>query len=345
MMKTRHYLFAFLLLMHSFVYAQWIPQQVNTSANFRTVHTVSKKVCWISGSKGTFLRTINSGNTWEVQKVQNADSLDFRDVHAFDDKTAILMSAGEAEKGKARIYKTQDGGKTWQIVFQTQEKGVFLDGIDFWDKKNGIAFGDPIDGKFYILLTKDGGNSWQRVSPEKLPPVQNGEAAFAASGTSIVTFGRTNAWIGTGGGTVGRIFFTHDRGQTWQASQTLLKAGKSAGIFGLRFWDKNTGIAVGGDYVSTKDQSQNVNSTQDGGKTWQPAATTQPAGLKEAVAVYDKKILIAVGDGTCYSTDFGKTWTKIDDSVFHAVSFSGKIGFAVSGKGVVSKFDNHLLVR
>lgn len=343
-MQNKYFLVsALLLFISNSCLAQWIPQKVSTTANFRAVHTVSKKVCWIGGSKGTVIKTANSGATWQVQTVPNADSLDFRDVHAFDNKVAILMSAGEGEKGKARIYKTTNGGKTWEIVFQTQEKGVFLDGIDFWDTKNGIAFGDPVNGKFYILLTHDGGNTWQRVGAEKLPDVQIGEAAFAASGTSIVTFGKSSAWIGTGGGKVGRTFFTHDKGQTWQVSETLLIAGKSAGIFGLRFWDKNVGIAVGGDYIQTKDTSPNVNSTQDGGKTWQTSATTQPAGLKEAVAVYKKKILIAVGDGTCYSTDFGKSWTKIDDGIFHAVSFSGKTGFAVGGKGVMVKFDDAVL--
>ncbi|TAH19655.1 MAG: oxidoreductase [Cytophagales bacterium] len=343
-MQNKYFLLIiFSLTTFSPAYAQWVAQKVNTTANFRAVHTANEKVCWIGGSKGTVIRTIDSGATWRVQTVPNADSLDFRDVHAFDGKVAILMSAGEGEKGKAKIYKTTDGGKTWKIVFQTQEKGVFLDGIDFWDKKNGIAFGDPIGGKFYILLTNDGGNTWNRISPDKLPAVQIGEAAFAASGTSIVTFGKSSAWIGTGGGKVGRTFFTHDRGQTWQVSETLLKAGKSAGIFGLRFWDKNLGIAIGGDYVQTKDASSNINSTQDGGKTWQTSPTTQPAGLKEAVAIYKKKILIAVGDGTCYSTDFGKNWTKIDDSIFHAVSFAGKIGFAVGGKGAIVKFDDKII--
>jgi photosystem II stability/assembly factor-like uncharacterized protein len=335
--KTCAFLVCFFLIFN--LYAQWIPQEVATKANFRAVHTVSSKVCWVGGSQGTFLKTTNSGKSWQVQKVTGADSLDFRDLYAFDEKVAFLMSAGEAEKGKAKIYKTTDGGQTWEVVFETQEKGVFLDGIDFWDKKNGIAFGDPIGEKFYILITKDGGESWQRLNPDLLPPVQEGEAAFAASGTSIVTYGKSSAWIGTGGGKVGRVFYTHDQGKTWQLSETALQAGKSAGIFGLRFWDKNTGIAVGGDYINTKDTAPNVSITYDGGKSWNLITTTDPKGLKEAVSIYKEKILLCVGNGTCYSKDFGKTWTKIDDSVFHAVSFSGNVGFAVSGKGVVSKFD------
>jgi len=341
--KTYFFLLFFFLIFN--LYAQWIPQEVATKANFRAVHTVSDKVCWIGGSQGTFLNTTDGGKSWQVQKVPEADSLDFRDVHAFDEKIAFLMSAGEAQKGKAKIYKTIDGGRTWKSVFTTQEQGVFLDGIDFWDKKNGIAFGDPIGNKFYVLLTNDGGESWQRVNPDLLPPVQEGEAAFAASGTSIVTYGKTSAWIGTGGGKVARVFYSHDQGKTWQVSETVLQAGKSAGIFGLKFWDRNTGIAVGGDYINTKDSAPNVSITYDGGKSWNVITTTDPQGLKEAISFYKKKILIGVGNGTCYSKDFGKTWSKIDDSVFHALSFYKNTGFAVGGKGIVCKFDTRFNLK
>ena len=135
---------------------QWIKQASNTEASFRSVCAVTHRITWIGGSKGTFLRTTDGGNTWETKQVEGAETLDFRDVHAFDSQTAILMSAGEAEKGNAKFYRTTDGGKSWKIVYQTTQKGVFFDGIDFWDKQNGIAFSDPINGKFFIIKTKDG---------------------------------------------------------------------------------------------------------------------------------------------------------------------------------------------
>ena len=34
----------------------------------------------------------------------------------------------------------------------------FLDSISFWDKSNGLAYGDSFDGKPYILKTDDGGD-------------------------------------------------------------------------------------------------------------------------------------------------------------------------------------------
>jgi photosystem II stability/assembly factor-like uncharacterized protein len=276
--------------------------------------------------------------------VQGAETLDFRDVHAFDTQTAILMSAGEAEKGNAKFYRTTDGGKSWEIVYQTTQKGVFFDGIDFWDKLNGIAFSDPINGKFFILKTKNGGKTWLPINPENIPKIQDNEAAFAASGTSMITVGRKNAYICTGGGEFAQIYKTENQGENWTVVKTNMSAGKTNGLFGLRFWNDHYGIAVGGDYQEVTKSVSNVLRTSDGGKTWQDAPQTNPVGLKEGVSIYKNKILIAVGpSGTCYSKDFGKSWVEIDKTPLHAISISGDGIWAVGGKGSVFRLDLKIL--
>ncbi len=325
-------------------YPQWRKQDSNTEVSFRSVCAISNETAWIGGSKGTFLRTVNGGKTWETNQVKGAETLDFRDVHAFDSQTAILMSAGEAEKGNAKFYRTTDGGKSWKIVFQTNQRGAFFDGIDFWDKQNGIAFSDPIDGKFFIIKTNDGGNTWQPIISLDVPFILENEGAFAASGTSLVTVGRKNAYFCTGGGEFAQVYKTENRGKNWSVVKTNMPAGKTNGLFGLRFWNERNGIAVGGDYQDVAKQVPNILLTSDGGKSWQDAPQTTPAGLKEGISIYQKKILIAVGpSGTCYSKDFGNSWTEIDKTPFHAISISGKGVWAVGGKGVVSKLDLKIL--
>lgn len=314
----------------------WETQKSNTEAHFRAVHAVSRKVCWVSGTKGTFLKTTDGGAHWLLDSVRGAQKLDFRDIHAFDSKTALVMSAGEAEKGGARIYKTTDGGSNWTLVFESLRKGVFLDAFDFWDEQNGIVFSDAIDGKLFILTTTDGGDSWQEISPSRLPVSTYGEGGFAASGSCLVVEGKQNVWIGT---TSGRVYFSYDRGKSWSVSETPIKSGKTAGIFGLRFRDSKTGFAVGGDYQNVFEDSPNVLMTNDGGKNWVVSSTTTPSGLKEAIVFLDATTLVAVGpSGTCFSVDFGKSWQKIDASGFHSASFSGKTGWAVGSKGIIARF-------
>ena len=336
--------------------AQWRILDIKTTINMRGIHAVSSNVCWIGGSQGTVLKTVNGGRSWTTLKVPGGDSLDFRDIHAFDKHTAVAMSAGEAQHGKAKIYRTENGGETWTLVYQSTQTGVFLDGIDFWDKDKGICLGDPINGRLFILTTEDNGKSWQELPFENRPVGEPGEASFAASGTSILTNGKGVVFIGTGGSKKARVFRSEDYGKSWKVSETPLAAGVTSGIFGLRFWSKKSGIAVGGDYKKTTDSTLNVLTTEDGGITWKLEKNmTKPAGLKECVAIYhkanstwngdtqiraDNYALIAVGpSGSSSSVDRGKTWRSIGKEPFHAVSFAGNVGFAVGGKGLIGKID------
>ena len=344
-----------LLFFLSPAYSQWDIINAGTKVNMRGVHTITPTICWIGGSSGTVLRTTNGGKDWSIFKVPGADSLDFRDIHAFGRETAIAMSAGPAELDKGKIYRTENGGDTWSLVYQTTQTGVFLDGIDFWNKNQGICLGDPINGRLFILTTEDGGKSWQELPMENRPETQPGEACFAASGTSILAVGKDKAYIGTGGGKMARVFRSEDMGRHWQVSETPMSAGPTSGIFGLHFWSKKHGIAVGGDYKNTSDTTKNVLLTEDGGVSWKFGASTKPLGLKEAVALYHKRYatwngdsqirsddfaLVAVGpSGSSSSTKQGKSWQSIGIEPFHAVSFAGNVGYAVGGKGLIAKIE------
>ncbi|GAB3268897.1 oxidoreductase [Larkinella harenae] len=274
-----------------------------------------------------------------------AETCDFRDVHAFSAKEAILMVAGPAEQRQARLYLTTNGGKTWKLIYQTNQTGVFFDSMDFWNRWEGMVFSDPVNGKWFVLTTTNGGKTWKRLPPDRLPPLQKGEAAFAASGTSLITRGYKwrmqnyqRAWIASGGADKGRIYSTVSVDAPWQVSETTIPAGPTAGIFGLWFdGSGQNGIAVGGDYKNEKAEWANVSVTTDGGRTWRAGAPTNPPGLKEGVGKLSRKRLIAVGpSGTGYTDDFGQSWTKIDDSAFHAISCAGGQCWAVGAKGAVA---------
>ncbi|QRR03233.1 WD40/YVTN/BNR-like repeat-containing protein [Dyadobacter sandarakinus] len=338
-----------------FASAQWKILDIKTGIHMRAVHAVSSNTCWIGGTKGTVLKTADSGRSWRTFRLPDADSLDFRDVHAFDKDVAVAMSAGESDKDKARIYRTEDGGSTWSLVYRSTQAGVFLDGIDFWDKNRGICLGDPVDGRLLILTTEDGGKTWQELPQEARPQAEPGEACFAASGTSIFATGKGVVYIGTGGSRFARVFRSEDYGRTWQVSATPLPAGSTSGIFGLHFWSRKNGIAVGGDYKRTTDSAQNVLLTTDGGITWKLSGMTRPAGLKEAVGIYhktnatwngdtqiraDNYTLVATGpSGSSYSLDRGKSWHVLGKEGFHAVSFAGNVGYAVGANGLIGKIE------
>lgn len=323
--------------------AQWAPQQSNTTSEFRGLVAVSPTVVWASGTRGRVARTTDGGTTWKIDTVPGADSLDLRSIAARSATRAIAMTAGEAEKGAAKIYRTTDGAR-WTQQFDTREPGAFLDALAFWDDQHGIALGDPVGGKLFILATDDGGTTWTRVSTDNAPPMLPGEAAFAASGTCLTVFGASNVWIGTGGGAKARVFRSSDRGRTWSVADTPLHAGNSAsGIFSVAFSDAKHGVVVGGEYSKPKTPFDNVALTSDGGQTWIKARGTLPIGYMSAVAYLpgtNGRALVAVGlAGTARSNDAGESWTMIDSVAYNSVVFASReAGWAAGPRGRIAKW-------
>ncbi|MFC1726001.1 WD40/YVTN/BNR-like repeat-containing protein, partial [candidate division KSB1 bacterium] len=288
-------------------------QASKSIANFRGVSAVDENTAWVSGLAGTFGRTIDGGKTWMFGTVPGANTIDFRDIHAFNENTAYLMSAGRPGK----IYKTLDGGLNWIEQYSNDSPGIFLNAMAFWNSGNGIVVGDPIDGRFILLTTENGGETWITIDPENVPSADQGEAEFAASGTCLTVQGNINAWFVTGGSTT-RIFITKDRGKTWKTVKTPLISGNSSqGTFSVSFYDDNNGVIVGGDYQNINDIEKNAAVTFDGGLTWAlPDDGFQPSGFRECVSYIPgtkgKKLLTLGPSGSDISIDAGFTWTKID---------------------------------
>lgn len=325
-----------LVLCAALATAQWQAQPVATKSDFRGLCVVHSNVAWVSGTRGTWARTTDGGQTWKVGVVPGADKLDFRDVEAFDEMTAYLLSAGPGDT--SRIYKTVDGGKSWTLQFKNADPAAFFDAITFWDARSGIALGDPVDGRFQLITTDDGGATWKALSPAVFPNSLPGEGAFAASGTCLVTRGAQHAWFVTGGARVARVFRTSDRGRTWQVSETPVQAGApSAGIFSIAFRDVQNGLIVGGDYRKPDETGATAAVTADGGKTWTLLDKRLP--YCSAVA-WAKDRWIAVGtSGSHVSRDDGKTWTRLDRVNYNSACFAATgDGWAVGPQGGIAKF-------
>ena len=292
--------------------------------------TSSGNTAWVSGDKGTVLRTTDNGSTWRSVAPRGVADLDFRDIEAVDQSTVYLLSAGDGPQ--SRIYKSTDGGDSWLLAATNLEPKGFWDCMGFWDSTHGIIVGDPVpggDGRFAILTTSDGA-TWQK---QKGPQANKDEGAFAASGTCVFTRGTREAWFGTGGPGGGRIFHTEDGGQTWSAAKTSIRHDSaSQGIFSIAFADPLHGIAVGGDYLKPDESARNFALTADGGRTWEAPNGPQPAGYRSAVWCRDSSICIATGaSGSDISTDGGKTWNK-----FSAEGYNGIGRFAVGSKGSIA---------
>ncbi len=316
--------------------AQWQKQNVETDASFRGLSVVNENIVWASGTSGTFIRTTDGGKTWKVGKVAGAETLDFRDIEAFDANTAYVLSIGEGEN--SRIYKTTDGGENWELQFKNTNPKAFFDALAFWDKDNGMAMSDPVNGKYILIETKDGGKNWNFAETDKMSSAKTGEAAFAASGTCLLTNGKTDIYL-ISGGNEARVFRSNNRGLNWFVSDpSFVKGTAGSGIFSIAMYDKKRGVIVGGNYEKPDEITNNLAFTNDGGKNWKLAKGLN--GYRSGVDYIDKKTIIAVGaNGSDLSTDGGKTWKNLDKENYNAIRTKGKSAiWAVGAKGLVSKF-------
>lgn len=319
--------------------ATWESRQSNLDASLRGLSAPDPLTAWVSGSGGSYAFTRDGGETWEASKVTDAESLDFRDVEAFGDGTAYLMSAGSG--ALSRIYKTTDWGETWTLQHTNGFENGFFNGMAFWDEGSGMVVGDPVDGKLFLLETSDGGGTWRRLENPRLPPTEEEEYGFAASGTNIAVFGENGLAV-VSGGSVARVFLTSDRGGTWSVVPTPLRAGtNSTGVFSIAFKDPRTAVAVGGDYLAPDLTIRTVALSGDGGSSWTLAPEPHGVGFRSGVAWRDDSshpMWVAVGtSGSSYSTDGGVTWITFHDSPFNAVAFAGSVGWAAGPDGSVAK--------
>ena len=319
------------------------PQSSGTDALLQAVSPVNDDVVWASGHRATYALTVDGGDTWTASVMPDADGLQFRDVTAFNERTAYLMSAGEGEL--SRIYRTDDSGRNWTLQYIADHPAAFLDCMDFWDVNRGLAYGDAVDGVPFLLLTSNGGVEWLRVPAAALPLAQDGEGGFAASGTCVATLQDGYAWVAMGNAERARMLRTEDYGLTWSVTDVPVVGGLGSGLTTVRVGTDGVGIALGGrigqDSLGATDVviTGNVAITADGGLTWTAGGELALDGPVYGSALLQGGAVVAVGPGGLdWSADGGRTWQANVTLTYWAVAFSSPgSGWAVGPEGRITK--------
>jgi photosystem II stability/assembly factor-like uncharacterized protein len=304
-----------------------------TKTSLRGLSAVDDKIVWVSGSNGTVGKSLDGGLTWVWMTVKGFEKTDFRDIEAFDEKTAVIMGISEP----AHILKTFNGGESWKLVYADSTKGIFLDAMDFFFDGRGVVIGDPINGKMYMARTIDNGSNWQLTNPDKLPALAEGEAFFASSGTNVRPLNYDESVIVTSGKR-SRLYL---RGRLIDIPIT--QGGESTGANSVAVWYKRNNadkiVVMGGDFSRDTVRANNCYFSTNLGKTW-TAPKESPHGYRSCVEFIDKNTLIACGtSGVDISKDGAIHWQLISPKSFHVCrrAKAGASVYLAGSNGTIAK--------
>jgi hypothetical protein len=176
-----------------------------------------------------------------------------------------------------------------------------------------------------------------------MPAAVDGEAAFAASGTCLISLSRRKGFALVTGGNGARVLLGRnsiDDGIIWTAYPTPITKGTAgSGIFSIAMLDEKNGVIVGGNYEKPDERNDTFATTSDGGIHWKLGA--RPNGYRSGVAFVDQNTLVAVGtNGSDISYGRSLNWESLGTESLNAVAAKGRNAiWAVGPKGNIFRLD------
>ena len=249
-------------------------------------------------SGGQVLRSDDAGRNWTSVGPTPVS----RSRVLFIDKNVGFAAGGPCCTAEDRfeIFRTEDGGKTWQRVHRT---GTFLSPFahdaEFVDENHGWF---ALDNGF--LFTSDGGRSWRE---EPLPEDWSHLSAADLAGPDV-------AWVIASRTSfedrVNRLAHTTDGGRTWETEPV-------EGLYQVEFVDRHHGWYLTTGCGDTGCQST-IHRTDDGGATWDVLGTRPHMGNAPGITFADPlngwlNESRCDGAGCMYevlhTADGGRTWS------------------------------------
>jgi photosystem II stability/assembly factor-like uncharacterized protein len=189
-----------------------------------------------------------------------------------DDITFVDENTGWYVNGYGSIYRTDDGGNTWDK--QVEKKGTFFRCIAFLDKNIGFAgtvgtdYFPNVTDTIPLYGTKDGGKTWNPVNYKgnyvkglcaidivKEQYINHGEIAYKHH---LFGVGRV--------GSPANSLISHDGGETW-VSKSMNADCKM--LFDIKMFNKKEGFACAATDEDIEKSNALILKTVDGGETWQ----------------------------------------------------------------------------
>ena len=242
----------------------------------------------IESDGSRLLRTVDGGKNWII-------SGPFAYQRFYNDVDFVTPSVGYAVS--AVVYRTTDGGASWQQVLSDQFVNAEFRNVHFLDEKQGLALAHGSTSNFFrIVRTEDGGQTWQIVYSDY---------AFGTSmGVKCPT--PTRCYCIGSNGLGGFVLRSDDAGTTWAS---VLQKPVPDGLGNFDF--------IGQDSLIAMDNSMRLFFSYDGGQNWTPPVSFNTGGIlnysPSSVGMVNRKEgYIGLPNGVVIKTfDGGQCWYKL----------------------------------
>jgi photosystem II stability/assembly factor-like uncharacterized protein len=266
----------------------------------------------ISHGDGVY-RTLDGGKTWKNLGLRDSRAIGKVIVNPKNPDIAFVAALGHpfgpnSERG---IFRTLDGGKTWEKVLYKDENTGGID-VTFDPRNSNILFaalwevrrtpwslssGGPGSG---LYRSNDGGATWKRLDEKGLPKGPYGRIGVSVAANSDRVYALIQA-------NDGGLYRSDDGGDTWQlvnGSHSLIQ----------RPWYYMHVVADPQDSETVYIMNVDAYRSTDGGRSFNKVKI--PHGDNHGLWIDPKatKRMIATNDGGVSVTlDGGKTWTRQDN--------------------------------
>ena len=299
------------IIMHTMDGGQnWEIQQNHTQHwDLLSVDFVDRQTGWAVGEYGTILYTNDGGETWTNQDVPDLYYY-YYDVQFLDDKLGWILPAHDSF-----ILKTEDGGKTWNVVDILVENltDPIFKSIFMLNKKEGWIVGSSDSG--LIIHSKDGGNTWSRQ-----------ESGIEYGLSDVIFVDSLNGW------TCGnKTLRTTDGGSTWdivfEDPNDVLSA-----ISSIECWIMDSDV-IDGPF------GHKIKKTINGGNSWQDLNCSVEKWLEDILFINGLKGWCVGANGIIiFSEDGGNNW-EIQHEGIRGFSLDGTFSSKEVGWMTASTFD------
>jgi photosystem II stability/assembly factor-like uncharacterized protein len=264
----------------------------------------------IVGGNGVY-KSIDAGKTWKFVGLPDTHAIGRLAVNPKNPDIAFVAALGHpfADNEDRGIFRTQDGGKTWQKVLYKDAKSggidVVFDPSDpnivfaaLWQARRtpwSLDSGGPGGGLYRSI---DGGMTWKQLKGHGLP-----EGVLGRIGVTVSGANPNRVWAVVEA-EKGGIYRSDDGGDSWVLTTDDHRFRQRAWYYSHIFADPKSADTV---YILNTAAYR----SNDGGKTF--TRLRAPHGDNHALWIdptNPKRLINGNDGGATISTDGGDTWTS-----------------------------------